>query len=51
MFSIAFPQTERSTVALCDFIFITGCHGKCVACYLRMYLKAINTFYFRNFLL
>jgi len=28
MFSIAFPQTGRSTVALCDFIFITGCHGK-----------------------
>jgi len=28
MFSIAFPQTGRLTAALCDFIFITGCHGE-----------------------
>ena len=28
MFSTAFPQTGRLTVALCDFLFITGCHGK-----------------------
>ena len=53
MFSTAFPQTGRLTVALCDFLFITRCHIKSmkIACYLRLYWKTINSFYFRNFLL
>ena len=53
MFSIAFPQTGRLTVALCDFLLRTRCHGKSmkIACYLRLYWKKINSFYIRNFLL
>jgi len=45
MFSTAFPQTGRLTVALCDFLFITRCHIKSmkIACYLRLYWKTINS--------
>ena len=53
MFSTAFPQTGRLTVALCDFLLRTRCHGKSmkIACYLRLYWKTINSLYFRSFLL